>query len=133
VSSFFSFLLLRCMQEFTSCNCWLLLADANWVEPVSAKPSPKKSIEKPIRPLVSPTRLGPAQLAEPGATQYNNIIIIYNIFKKTKIFQNFKNPFKKICIISHIFLPILHNIELYIYIVRYRFGIKILGFLRNIS
>jgi len=82
------------MQEFTSCNCWLLLADANWVEPVSAKPSPKKSIEKPIRPLVSPTRLGPAQLAEPGATQYNNIIIIYNIFKKQK-YSKLQKSFQK--------------------------------------
>jgi hypothetical protein len=83
------------MQEFTSCNCWLLLADANWVKPVSAKPSPKKSIEKPIRPLVSPTRLGPAQLAEPGATQYNNIIIIYNILKKNKNIPKFQKSFQK--------------------------------------
>jgi hypothetical protein len=90
------------MQEFTSCNCWLLLADANWVKPVSAKPSPKKSIEKPIRPLVSPTRLGPAQLAEPGATQYNNIIIIYNIFKKQKYSKISKILSKKF-VLSRIF------------------------------
>jgi hypothetical protein len=31
------------------------------------------------------------------------------------------------------FLPILHNIEFFIYIVRYKLGIKILGFLQNIS
>jgi hypothetical protein len=31
------------------------------------------------------------------------------------------------------FLPILHNIRLYIYTIRYKSGIKIFGFLRNIS
>jgi hypothetical protein len=36
-------------------------------------------------------------------------------------------------IFSHIFLPILHNIGLYIYTVKYKFSIKIPGFLRNIS
>ena len=33
---------------------------------------------------------------------------------------------------SNIFLPIMHNIGLYIYIIKYKFGIKIPGFLRNI-
>ena len=36
-------------------------------------------------------------------------------------------------IFSYVFLPILHNIGLYIYIVRYEFNIKILGFLQTIS
>ena len=40
---------------------------------------------------------------------------------------------KKIVIFSNIFLPILHNIGLYIYTVKYKSGIKIPGFLRNIS
>jgi len=40
---------------------------------------------------------------------------------------------KKIVIFSIIFLPILHNIGLYIYTVKYKSGIKIPGFLRNIS
>jgi hypothetical protein len=31
------------------------------------------------------------------------------------------------------FLPILHNIGLYIYTIKYKSGIKIPGFLRNIS
>jgi hypothetical protein len=31
------------------------------------------------------------------------------------------------------FLPILHNIRLYIYIIRYKSGIKIFDFLWNIS
>jgi len=35
-------------------------------------------------------------------------------------------------IFSNIFLSILHNIGLYIYIVKYKSGIKILGFLQNI-
>jgi hypothetical protein len=47
--------------------------------------------------------------------------------------KNFKNHFKKNVIFSNIFLPILHNIGLYIYIVKYNSGIKIPGFLRNIS
>jgi len=36
-------------------------------------------------------------------------------------------------IFSNIFLSILHNIGLYIYTVKYKSGIKIPGFLRNIS
>jgi len=40
---------------------------------------------------------------------------------------------KKIVIFSNIFLPILHNIGLYIYTVKYKFGIKIPGFLLNIQ
>jgi len=35
-------------------------------------------------------------------------------------------------IFSNIFLPIFHNIGLYIYTVKYKSGIKIPGFLRNI-
>jgi hypothetical protein len=44
-----------------------------------------------------------------------------------------KKHFKKIVIFSNIFLPILHNIRLYIYTVKYKSGIKITGFLQNIS
>jgi len=52
---------------------------------------------------------------------------------KTKIFQkNFKIPFKKIVIFLNVFLPILFNIGLYTYTVRYKSGIKIPGFLQNI-
>jgi len=36
-------------------------------------------------------------------------------------------------IFSNIFLPILHNIGFYIYIIKYKSGIKIPGFLQNIS
>jgi len=36
-------------------------------------------------------------------------------------------------ILSHVFLLILFNIWLYFYIVRYKLGIKIPDFLRNIS
>ena len=36
-------------------------------------------------------------------------------------------------IFSNIFLSILHNIGLYIYTVKYKFGIKISGFVGNIS
>jgi len=54
-------------------------------------------------------------------------------FLKKQYPKNFKNHFKKIMIFSNIFLPILHNIGLYIYTVKYKSGIKIPGFLRNIS
>jgi hypothetical protein len=47
--------------------------------------------------------------------------------------KKLKNPFKKFLIFSNIFLPILHNIGLYIYTVKYKSGIKIPGFLWNIS
>jgi hypothetical protein len=43
--------------------------------------------------------------------------------------KKLKNPFKKFLIFSNIFLPILHNIGLYIYTVKYKSGIKIPGFL----
>jgi len=36
-------------------------------------------------------------------------------------------------IFSNIFLPILYDIELYIYTIKYKSGIIISGFLRNIS
>jgi len=49
----------------------------------------------------------------------------------SKNFQ--KNHLKKKMIFSHIFLPILHNIGLYIYTVKYKSGIKIPGFIQNIS
>jgi len=56
--------------------------------------------------------------------------VCYNI-KKIKIFQ--KNNLKKLLFSRIYFLPILHNIGLYIYTVKYKSGIKILGFLQNIS
>jgi len=57
------------------------------------------------------------------------IIILYikTKFPKTKL----KSPLKKIVIVSNVFLPILYNIGLYIYTVKYKSGIKILDFLRN--
>jgi hypothetical protein len=57
-------------------------------------------------------------------------IILYISLKKTKNFykKNSKILWKKIVIFSNIFLPILHNIGLYIYIVKYKSGIKIPGF-----
>jgi hypothetical protein len=58
------------------------------------------------------------------------IILYYYISLKKKNFQKkFKNPLKKIVIFSNIFLPILHNIGLYIYTIKYKSGIKIPGFL----
>jgi len=56
--------------------------------------------------------------------------------KKTKNKKNpkiFKNHLKKIVIFSNNFLPILHNIGLYIYTVKYKSGIKIPRFLQKFS
>jgi len=50
--------------------------------------------------------------------------------KKSKNFK--KKSFQKIVVFSNIFLPIFHYIRLYIYTVKYNFGIKIPGFLQNI-
>jgi hypothetical protein len=47
--------------------------------------------------------------------------------------KKFKSLLKKIVIFSRIFLPILYNIKLYIYIVKYRCDIKTPYFLWNIS
>ena len=54
-------------------------------------------------------------------------------FVKDEISKKFQNSFKKFVIFSHVFLSILHNIGLYIYTVKYKFSIKIPGFLWNIS
>jgi len=56
-------------------------------------------------------------------------------FKKQfqKIKKKLKNPFKKIVIFSNIFLPILHNIGLYICTVKHKSSIKIPVFFWNIS
>jgi hypothetical protein len=61
--------------------------------------------------------------------------IIFHVHCSCSGLYLFFNPkiFKKIMIFSQIFLPILHNIGLYIYTVKYKFGIKILGFIKNIS
>jgi len=51
-----------------------------------------------------------------------------------KIFKKkIQISFEKIVIFSNIFLPILHNIGLYIYTIKYKSDIEIPGFLRNIS
>jgi len=58
----------------------------------------------------------------------------HELYIQQKNQKNFKkNNFKKIVIFSNIFLPILHNIRLYIYIVKYKSDIKIPSFLQNIS
>jgi len=50
--------------------------------------------------------------------------------KNPKFFQK---SLKKIMIFSNTFLSILHNIGLYIYTVKYKSGIKLSGFVGNIS
>ena len=85
-------------------------------------------------------QVGLVSLADPthifyNIFNYNNIIIYYNIIdlKNKKISKNPKGHFKIFLIFSCVFLPILFNIGLYFYTVRYILGIKILGFLQNIS
>jgi hypothetical protein len=96
-----------------------------WAGPVSAQPKNKNKNKKGGQTCWvdgGPSQLGPAQ------PNINNNIILY-ILKKQK---KFKSPFKKVLIFLHIFLPILHNIRLYIYTIRYKFSIKIPSFLQNI-
>ena len=63
---------------------------------------------------------------------YNNTILYIIILYIAKNEKIKKNPLKKVVIFSHVFLLILYTIGLYIYIIKYRFSIKILDFLRNI-
>jgi len=71
---------------------------------------------------------GPAQVVGSGSAP-----IFFWKKKQKKSKKTSKIIFKKIAIFSNIFLSILHNIGLYIYTVKYKFGIKIPGFLQNIS
>lgn len=67
--------------------------------------------------LVHMARLGPTQ------------IIIKDIKNEMKKFQKtFKCHFKTIVIFTHVFVPILLNIESYIYAFRYKFGTKYMIF-----
>jgi hypothetical protein len=81
----------------------------------------------------------PSQLGRPRPCIYIYIymcVCVCVYLKKTKNKKNpkiFKNHFKKIVIFSNNFLPILHNIGLYIYTVKYKSGIKIPRFLQKFS
>jgi len=72
-----------------------------------------------------------------GSAQPTYLILYYIIIlylKKTKKnSKKFQKSFQKNCDFFKYFLPILHNIGLYIYIVKYKSGIKIPGFFQNIS
>jgi hypothetical protein len=68
-----------------------------------------------------------------GRANFGPAISGSTLFFKKKIQKISKIILKKKVIFSNIFLPILQNIGLYIYIVKYNFGIKIPGFLQNIS
>ena len=89
-----------------------------------------------VRPPVSQTCLGPAHIAGSGQPIYLiiiiYIIILYNI-KNEKIQKNSKGHFKIFLICSRVFYHFFLIIGLYFYTLRYRFNIKIIGFLRNIS
>jgi len=57
--------------------------------------------------------------------------LMFFFLKKNPNF--FQKSLKKIMIFSNNFLSILHNIGLYIYTVKYKSGIKLSGFVGNIS
>jgi hypothetical protein len=71
--------------------------------------------------------------ASSGPAQMAGLDPAWPHLKKKNPKQFKKNLLKKIMIFSNTFLPILHNIGLYIYTIKYKSGIKILGFLQNIS
>jgi len=64
-----------------------------------------------------------------GPNIYYNIIYL----KKQKISKKISKIISIFFIFSNVFLPIVHNIGLYIYTVKYKSGIKILDLLQNIS
>jgi hypothetical protein len=113
-----------------------------WPKPkvwVGLDPQKEKKKDMLGRHLPNPTLLR-AELSPVswgGLTHIFLFIIIYIIiFEKkttTKNPKKFKNHFKNFVIFSNIFLPILHNIGLYIYIIKYKSGIKTPDFLQNIS
>jgi hypothetical protein len=105
-----------------------------WVQP-GLKKLKKKIFWAEIGPTIlgrwptsSWAELGPVSWA--GPAHIFNIILYYIIFKKNeKNSKKISKIFKKFVIFSNIFLPVLHNIGLYIYTVKYKSGIKIPGFL----
>jgi hypothetical protein len=111
---------------------------AQGVGPVLAQPGKKR--EGPVGPRpAQPKGPGPDQLFGPDRpTDLINLINYYVLKKNSKknskkIQKNFKNHFKKFVIFLNIFLPSLLNIGLYTYMIRYKSGIKMPGFLRNIQ
>jgi len=77
-----------------------------------------------VGPLVG---LDPFRPSPYGLAKSSTIYISYNNNK------NSKGYFKIFVIFSQVFPIILYNIELYIYIVRYKSSIKIANILRNVS
>jgi len=91
------------------------------------------------RPILFLGWVRPAIWASPAHIFCNNnnnnnilLLLLLLLLKKQKKSKKFSKSFQKIVIFSNIFLPILHNIGLYIYTVKYKSDIKIPGFLRNI-
>jgi len=82
------------------------------------------------RPIVFWVYAWPSYLGRLSPHVFNNIYIYISFKKNSKKFQK---SLKKIMIFSNIFLPNLYNIGLYIYTIKYKSGIKIPGFLRDIS
>ena len=90
-------------------------------------PKRKKHLLGKIRPIVLGQDRPNTIIHWLSPAQPIYIYIYIYIYKQTKL----KSPLQKIVIVSNIFLPILYNIVLYIYTVKYKSGIKILDFLRN--
>jgi len=137
---FFAAISVAC-RTWTTVHVLQIINIASGLGPARPKKLKKKIFWVDIGPTILgrcwPTYSGlsSAQSAGPAQPTCFNIYIYISLQKqknKKKIQKNFKNHFKKIVIFSNIFLPILHNIGLYIYTVKYKSGIKIPGFLWNI-
>jgi hypothetical protein len=83
------------------------------------------------QPFFGLSSAGPPQPIYFIIYQYNNILYIIINIKNKKFPNKIKNPLKKFVIFSHIFHQFCIISGLYIYTVRYKSNIKILGFLRN--
>ena len=82
----------------------------------------------PTQPFL---KLNLAQLVGPNQPIFYINIIFNIIYIKKQKFS--KEPFQKFMMFLQFFLPILFNIRLYFYTVKYKSSIKILSFLWNIS
>jgi hypothetical protein len=82
----------------------------------------------PTQPFL---KLNLAQLVGPNQPIFYINIIFNIIYIKKQKFS--KEPFQKFMMFLQFFLPILFNIRLYFYTVKYKSSFKILGFLWNIS
>jgi hypothetical protein len=127
----------NCSRSTNNSLIWWVgpnLAQPKWLGLVRPTPKKKKIFVGPrlAQPNHSWAEFDPISWVAPAHIFIIILYIYIYIFKKTKNPKSFKNYFKNNLIFLNIFLPILHNIGLYSYTVRYKSGIKIPGFFQNI-